>query len=118
MKYHFVALLLVLAALGLGARNLFENLQSMKRYLVAMLFVIMGTGLLSLCEILASVEQENSPSNETYFCLFVAPWCALMLVADLMLLKHKSLKAGNRFIGLLSIGVIGPPIIYMLINSK
>ena len=109
-------ILLVIGALR--THNVFENLQRMKYYLAILLCLIVVIGFLDVSEILGSLEHESSPSKETYFCIFLVPWYLLMMVGDILLISYQNLKYGNRYIGLLSVGIIGPAIIYFLIISS
>ncbi len=115
MKYYWAVLLLLLAIGGLRTRNMFENLQSMKRYLAVLLWLIIVAGMLCAFAIIGSMDE--GPSRGTYFCIYLIPWYVLMMLADILLLSYLNLKYGNLFIGLLSIGVIGPAIIYLIIIS-
>ena len=92
----------------------------MKIYLIALLFVIMGAGAYTMFEVAyqgMALEHDAAPNPETYFYIFTALWYVLMMVADILLLTHKSIRFKNALLGLFTLGVF-IPIIYMVVYKK
>ena len=80
----------------------------MKIYLIALLFVIMGAGAYTMFEVAyqgMALEHDAAPNPETYFYIFTALWYVLMMVADILLLTHKSIRFKNALLGLFTLPV-------------
>jgi cell division protein FtsW (lipid II flippase) len=91
----------------------------MKYYLIALLFLIMGAGARTMFEIAHQAlgrEHDFAPAADTTRLIFLALWFIAMMMADVILLRHKELKNRNVFIALLSIGVIAPTIYQFISN--
>lgn len=90
----------------------------MKYYLVALLFIIMGAGARTMFEIAhQGLTQEHglTPDGETQKLIFLALWYVVMMVADIVLLRHAEIKMRNVFIALMSIGILIPTV-YMFLT--
>jgi hypothetical protein len=85
----------------------------MKYYLIALLLLIMAAGARTMFEIAHHAlgrEQEFGPGADTTRLIFLALWFVAMMMATVVLLRHKELKHRNIFIALLSAGVLVPAI--------
>jgi cell division protein FtsW (lipid II flippase) len=92
---------------------------NMKYYLLFLLFVIMGAGARTMFEIAHQAlgrEHDFAPAADTTRLIFLALWFIVMMVADVVLIRHKDVAKRNLFIVLLSLGVF-IPVIYKLLNS-
>ena len=90
-----------------------------KVYLIFFLFIIMGAGARTMFEIAHQAlgrEHDFAPAADTTRLIFLALWFVVMMMADVILLRHKELKNRNLFIALLSIGVIAPTIYQFISN--
>ena len=91
----------------------------MKYYLIALLFLIMGAGARTMFEIAHQAlgrEHDFAPAADTTRLIFLTLWFIAMMMADVILLRHKELKNRNVFITLLSIGVMAPTIYQFISN--
>lgn len=92
----------------------------MTYYLIALLLVIMGAGARTMFEIayhaLGREHDSMKPDDDTLYLIYLIAWFILMMVADIVLLRNKTLKNRNVYIGLLSAGVL-VPVIYKFISS-
>ena len=91
----------------------------MKYCLIALLFIIMGAGARTMFEIAHQAlgrEHDFAPAADTTRLILLALWFIIMMMADVILLRHKELKNRNLFIALLSIGVIAPTIYQFITN--
>lgn len=79
----------------------------------------MGAGARTMFEIAHQAlgrEHDFAPAADTTRLIFLALWFVVMMMADVILLRHKELKNRNLFIALLSIGVIAPTIYQFISN--
>lgn len=91
----------------------------MKFYLITLLFIIMGAGARTMFEIAyhgADREHGFAPQNDTQQLMWLTLWYILMMVANVILIRHKSLAYRNLLILFLSIGILAP-IIFKLSTS-
>jgi hypothetical protein len=87
-----------------------------KYYLILLLFIIMGAGARTLFEIAyhgAGREHGFAPQNDTQQLMLLTVWFVEMMIADVILIRHKEIAYRNLFIVLLTIGVLAP-ILYKL----
>jgi hypothetical protein len=88
----------------------------MKYYLFALLFVIMGAGARTMFEIAhhgMGHEHDFAPSAEITRLIFLALWFVVMMIGNVILLRHKDFPYRNGLVLLLSIGVLSP-VVFML----
>jgi len=88
----------------------------MKYYLIVLLFIIMCAGARTMFEIAHQAlgrEHDFAPAADTTRLILLAVWFILMMISDIILLRHKEIKNRSAFIALISLGVIAPSV-YML----
>jgi len=83
----------------------------MKYFLILLLFIIMGAGGRTMFEIAyhgAGREHGFAPQSDTQQLMWLTLWFVLMMIADVILIRHKDLAYRSLFIALLSLGVFAP----------
>jgi hypothetical protein len=89
----------------------------MRYYLLFLLVLIMAAGGRTMFEIAHQAlgrEHDFGPEADTRRLIFLALWFVVMMMANVILLRHKELKHRNILIGLLSAGVLVPSIFMVL----
>ena len=90
----------------------------MKYYLLSLLFLIMAAGARTMFEIAHQAmgrEHDFAPASDTIRLMMLALWFILMMVVDVILIRHRELRNRNIFITLLSLGVLSP-VLFMLLK--
>ena len=83
----------------------------MKYYLVALLLIIMGAGARTMFEIAHQAlgrEHDFAPAADTTRLIFLALWFLVMMMADVILLRHPEISNRTTLIVLVSVGVLVP----------
>ena len=91
----------------------------MKYFLIVLLLIIMAAGARIMFEIAYQAlgrEHDFAPANDTLKLMLFTFWFILMMVADVILLRHSEIKNRNFWIGLLTLGVL-TPVIYQWFNN-
>jgi hypothetical protein len=85
----------------------------MRYYLIILLFLIMAAGARTMFEIAHQAlgrEHDFAPAADTTRLIFLALWFVVMMMADVILLRHRELRHRNVFVVSLSAGVLVPAI--------
>lgn len=83
----------------------------MKYYLIALLIIIMGAGARTMFEIAHQAlgrEHDFAPAADTTRLIFLALWFVVMMMADVILLRHTEIKNRITLTALVSVGVLSP----------
>lgn len=95
-----------------------DSAGTMKYYLLGLLFLIMGAGARTMFEIAHQAlgrEHDFAPAADTTRLIFLALWFILMMIMNVVLLRHQEIKNRKLLIAFLSLGVVAPSI-YMFLS--